>query len=118
MSVQTTREALAKALKNYKYNVYSHPSEVMIAPAAVIVPGSPYVSMKGNNFYTVYFQVTLMVTNNNNQAALIQLERMIDELIDNAPAWISIGDFSQPTTLEVGSTEYLTTDLTIELQEV
>lgn len=113
MSLTTTRTDLAKALKASGYSVYAYPSETMIAPAVVIVPGSPYVNILNAVTATVNFQVTLMVVNNDNQAALVNLEKMIETVYKKLPDWVSVGDFTQPTNVEVGSTEYLTSDLVI-----
>lgn len=113
MSLTTTRNALAAALKTSGYSVYAFPSETMIAPAVVIVPGSPYVNIVNSVTATANFQITLMVINNDNQAALANLEKMIETVYSKLPDWVSLGDFSQPTNAEVGSTEYLTSDLVI-----
>ena len=116
MSLTSTRTDLAAAIKAAGYSVYSYPSETMVAPAVVVIPGSPYVNVKTNSIATAQFTLTLMVINNNNQAALIALEKMIETLYSKLPNWISLGDFTQPSTLEIGSTEFLTSDITIELQ--
>lgn len=113
MSLTTTRQALAAALKHSSYSVYAYPNETMIAPAVVIVPGSPYVNIVNSVTATANFQITLMVINNDNQAALVNLEKMIETVYKKLPDWVSVGDFSQPTNAEVGSTEYLTSDLVI-----
>ena len=113
MSLTTTRTKLAEALKTSAYSVYAYPSETMIAPAVVIVPGSPYVNIYNAYTNVANFQITLMVINNDNQAALVNLEKMIETVFSKLPDWVTVGDFSQPTSVEVGSTEYLTSDLVI-----
>lgn len=113
MSLTSTRQSLATALKGSGYSVYPYPSETMIAPAVVIVPGSPYVNLINSVTTTANFQITLMVINNDNQAALVNLEKMIETVYSKLPDWVSVGDFTQPTSVEVGSTEYLTSDLVI-----
>jgi len=85
----------------------------MIAPAVVIVPGSPYVNIINGVTITADFSITLMVINNDNQAALVNLEKMIETVYKKLPDWVSVGNFSQPTNAEVGSTEYLTSELVI-----
>jgi hypothetical protein len=87
----------------------------MIAPAVVIVPGSPYVKIINSVTTTANFSLALMVVNNDNQAALVNLEKMIETVYSKLPDWVSVLDFTQPTNVEVGSTEYLTSDLVIEL---
>ena len=65
MSLTTTRQEVADALSSSGYSVYAYPSETMIGPCIVMVPGSPY--------------------------------------------------FSQPQITTIGSTDYLTTDITLEV---
>jgi len=115
MSLTDTRQDLADTLKDAGYTVYSFPNEVMFAPCIVLVPGSPYVIWQTPTRKAAKFQLTLMVVNNDNQAALINLEQMIETVSDLLPTYVAIGDFSQPTSTEIGSTEYLTTDIELDI---
>ena len=114
MSLTETRAEIAKNLESFGYSVYSYPKESMIAPALVLVPGSPYVQFDTPTRRSVKFQLTIMVAANDNQAALVNLETIIDEVSDILPTWFAISDFTQPQIVEIGSTSYLTTDINIQ----
>jgi hypothetical protein len=115
MSLTTTRQDLADVLKDAGYSVYSYPNEVMFAPAIVLVPGSPYVSWQTPTRLSAKYLLTLMVAINDNQAGLINLENMIETVAALLPNYVSVGDFTQPSVNEVGSTEYLTSDIEIDI---
>jgi hypothetical protein len=115
MSITETRQDLADALADPSYSVYAFPNEVMFAPAIVLVPGSPYVLWQTPTRFAAKFILTLMVPNNDNQAALVNLEKMIETVAALIPDHVTVGDFSQPTSNEVGSTEYLTTDIELDV---
>jgi hypothetical protein len=87
----------------------------MYAPCIVLVPGSPYVLWQTPARFGARFTLTLMVVNNDNQAALVNLESMIETVAALIPDFVTVGDFSQPTTNEIGSTEYLTTDIELDV---
>jgi len=115
MSLTTTREDLADALKDAGYSVYSYPMNQMFAPAVVLVPASPYVGFDTPTRRYARYNLTLMVVNNDNQAALCNMEKMIDELSELLPTFCTITEFSQPSIEEVGSTDYLISDITVQL---
>jgi len=115
MSLTETRQDLAEALADPSYSVYAFPNEVMYAPAIVLVPGSPYVLWQTPTRFAARFNLTLMVPNNDNQGALVNLEKMIETVAALIPDYVTVGDFSQPTSNEVGSTEYLTTDIELDV---
>jgi len=116
--ISTAREALKTALQATGYIVYAFPAENMTTPCIVLVPGSPYIEIKsigstprlGGNF-----NVTLCVAANDNQAALINLETMIETVLSNLPNGIGLGDFTQPKISQVGPTDLLTTDISIDV---
>jgi len=115
MSLTTTRQELAAALQNAGYSLYAYPSETMIAPCVVLVPGEPYVMWETPTRRRANFQITLVVVLNDNQAALTNLETMIDELSEILPTNVNIGDFSQPQPTTIGSTEFLASDISLEI---
>lgn len=115
MSLTETRQYLADLLKDPSYSVYAFPNEIMYAPAIVLVPGSPYVLWQTPSRFAAQFTLTLMVVNNDNQAALVNLEKMIETVAALIPDHVTVGDFSQPTSNEIGSTEYLTTDIELSV---
>lgn len=115
MSITTTRQDLADSLKDAGYSVYAFPNEQMFAPCIVLVPGSPYIVWETPNRQSARFTLTLMVVANDNQAALINLEKMIETVIEALPTFARVGDFSQPAINEIGSTEFLTSDIEIDV---
>ena len=115
MSLTTTRMELAEALQNAGYSLYAFPSETMIAPCVVLVPGEPYVVWETPIRRSASFRITLCVVLNDNQAALMNLETLIDELSEILPTSMGIGDFSQPSPQEIGSTTFLTTDISLSV---
>lgn len=116
--ITTARNGLKTALESTGYIVYAYPAENMSTPCIVLVPGSPYIEVKsigssprlGGNF-----QVTLCVAANDNQAALVNLESMIETVLSNLPTGIGLGDFTQPKISQVGPTDLLTTDILIDV---
>ena len=116
MSLTETRLELADVLSGSGYSLYSYPSETMIAPCVVLVPGQPYVTWDTFDSQSMKFNITLVVNNNDNQAALVNIENMIDEVIDVIPTYAIIGDFTQPQITTIGSTDYLTSDITLEVK--
>ena len=115
MSITSTREDLADSLKDSGYSVYAFPNEQMFAPCIVMVPGSPYIIWDTATRQRSRFTLTLMVVNNDNQAALINLEQMIETVSSLIPSYVQVGDFTQPNVAEIGSTEYLTTDIELDV---
>lgn len=116
MSLTETRQNLADAIAGSGYSLYAYPSETMIAPCVVLVPGNPYVTWETFSAKSMKFNVTLVVNNNDNQAALVNIETMMDEILDVIPTYAIIGDFTQPQITTIGSTDYLTTDITFEVR--
>ena len=116
--ITDARTAIKTALEATGYIVYAYPAENMSTPCIVLVPGSPYIEIKsigssprlGGNF-----DVTLCVAANDNQAALVNLESLIETVLSNLPSGIGIGDFTQPKISQVGPTDLLTTDITIDV---
>jgi len=115
MSLSTTRQDLADALQDAGYSVYAYPMNQMFAPAVVLVPASPYVGFDTPTRRHARYNLTLMIVNNDNQAALLNMEKMIDDLSELLPTFCTITEFSQPSIEEVGSTDYLISDITVQL---
>lgn len=117
MSISTARNELAEALEGTGYLVFAYPSENMPVPAIVLVPGQPYVSLTtvGTNRLDLMFKATLMVSMNDNQASLLNLEDLITKFLDACPAGVQIGSFSQPSLTQVGPADVLTTDVQLNI---
>lgn len=114
MSLTETRQELGDLLAATDYNVYNAPVEVMIPPYVVLVPGSPYVSLKTTGKrLNAKFSVTLAVKSNDNQGSLIALEEMIETVVDSIPAGIAVGEFSQPRYVQ--ELNILVSDVTFDV---
>ena len=112
--ITDARTAIKTALEATGYIVYAYPAENMTTPCIVLVPGSPYIEIKSIGS-SPRLGVTLCVAANDNQAALVNLETMIETVLSNLPSGIGIGDFTQPKISQVGPTDLLTTDITIDV---
>ena len=98
--------------------MYAYPAENMSTPCIVLVPSSPYIEVKSigsSPRLNGAFDVTLCVAANDNQAALNNLETMIETVLTNLPHGVAIGDFSQPKIVQVGPSDLLTTDIVIDV---
>jgi hypothetical protein len=112
------RAALKTTLEALGYIVYSAPLENMTPPCLILVPASPYASIVtvGNKPKMILsFQVTLCVAANDNQAALTNLDAMIEKVSENLPTGIRVGDFTQPKIAQVGPNDLLTTDIQFDV---
>ena len=117
MSISSSRAALAEALEGSGYLVFAYPSENIPVPTIVLVPGQPYVSLPttGTNRLDLGFKCTLMVAMNDNQASLLNLEDLITKFLNACPAGVQIGEFSQPSLVQVGPNDVLTTDVQLNI---
>lgn len=110
-----SRKALAESLEGIGYLVYSYPSETMQVPAIVLVPNNPYLEPVtiSRNVYSQNFKVTLMVAMNDNQAALLNLEDLIEKFMEVLPSNIKIDSISQPSVTQVGPSNVLAVDASV-----
>ena len=114
MSLTETRQDIATALESTSFSVYSAPVELMVPPYVVLVPGSPYISLKtSGKRLNAKFSVTLAVKSNDNQGSLISLEEMIETVVDAIPAGVAVGDFTQPRYVQ--ELNILVTDVTFDV---
>ena len=116
--ISTARNGLKDALEATGYIVYGYPAENMSTPCIVLVPGSPYIQIRSISNaprLSGSFDVTLCVAANDNQAALVNLETMIETVLSNLPQGVGVGDFSQPKIVQVGPSDLLTTDITFDV---
>ena len=111
------RGTLATALASVTASVYSSPPEAVIPPAAVIVPGSPYLETTTIGASTVRvkinFTVTAVVAYNNNAGALDNLEQLIISIMQAMPTGYIVGDVQRPTIQAVGASNMLVADLAV-----
>jgi hypothetical protein len=112
------RAALKTTLEALGYIVYSAPLENMTPPCLILVPASPYASIAtigATPKMILSFQVTLCVAANDNQAALTNLDAMIENVSEHLPTGIRVGDFTQPKIVQVGPNDLLSTDIQFDV---
>lgn len=116
--ITDARTALKTALESAGYIVYGYPAENMSTPCVVLVPSGPYVEIKtisDNPKLGVSFNITLCVAANDNQAALINLENLIESIIPLLPRGSVGANFTQPKITQVGPSDLLTTDIQVDI---
>lgn len=117
-AISDARTALKSALESAGYIVYAYPAENMSTPCVVLVPGGPYVEIKtisDSPKLGLSFNVTLCVAANDNQAALINLENLIEDIIPLLPRGSVGATFTQPKITQVGPSDLLTTDIQLDI---
>ena len=115
----TTRNAIAASLTAAGRVVLAYPAENITAPALVLVPGSPYLTPQviggANKRVNIRFDLTAIVNAADNQAALANLENLMLATFTALPAGVVIGSWSQPTVTQVGNSDMLISQVSIEL---
>lgn len=114
MNLQTIRQTLATALEAPGRVVYDYPREQIAAPALVVVPGSPYIEVWTVGGYHVRFTVTAAVDVADNNAALLALETLMFDVLENLPSGYNGVSWGTPQITEVSARQMLTAEITIE----
>ena len=118
MSFKDVRDSIAAALANPTvWEVQTYPVPTPMPKSIIIVPASDWVSPMTVGKKSVELRFTLKLTANtaDNQADLITLEDMIEDVIGLLPSWLVFEGVSAPTELQV-ATSYLTTcDMTVRV---
>lgn len=114
MNLVTTRQTLATALEAAGRVVYAFPREQIVAPALVVVPGSPYVEVWTKNGYHIRFTLTAVVDLADNQTALANLETLMFDVLAALPSGFNGVTWGTPTVTEVSGRQMLTSEITIE----
>ena len=118
MSFKDVRDSIAAALANPTvWEVKTYPVPTPMPKSIIIVPASDWVSPMTVGKKSVELRFTLKLTANtaDNQADLITLEDMIEDVIGLLPSWLVFEGVSAPTELQV-ATSYLTTcDMTVRV---
>jgi hypothetical protein len=112
------RAALKTTLESLGYIVYSAPLENMTPPCLILVPANPYATIAtvgATPKMIMSLQVTLCVAINDNQAGLTNLDAMIENVSENLPTGIRVGDFTQPKIVQVGPNDLLSTDIQFDV---
>jgi hypothetical protein len=117
MNLATVREDLADLLANLSANVYFFPPEVVMTPAVVIVPDSPYIQPVaiGRSKYRARFRLTFAVAMTNNQASLNTIEELIFDAYDALPVGYTVFDVTDVRPTNLGQSDLLTAEMVVEV---
>jgi hypothetical protein len=117
MNLANVRQDLADLLANLSANVYFFPPEVVMAPAVVIVPDSPYVQPVAisRSKYRARFRLTFAVAMTNNQAALNTLEELIFATYNALPVGYTVFDTTDVRPTNLGQSDLLTAEMVVEV---
>ena len=110
------RAPLATALAGVTASVYESVPEAVIPPAAIIVPGTPYLEttqISSAIQLKVNFTISAAVAYNNNAGALDNLEKLVIQILAAIPSGYIVGDVEKPTVLIVGVSTMLVADINI-----
>ena len=117
MPIADTRAALKTALAGVTANVYDHVPEVILPPACVVVPNSPYAELEIISKTVIRtrlnFSITICVAYHSNAAALDNLERLWIQVLGALPANYVVGDLEKPSVTQVGASELLVADFNV-----
>ncbi len=117
MSFASLRDTFTDAFAAIGANVYDYTPPVVSVPAVFIFPGDPYVTPEliGTGRVTLRFQLTAAVAANDNQGALGNLEDLLIDLIAAMPQGVRMQPASAPAMTQVGPTNLLVSEMTVEL---
>lgn len=110
------RAPLATALAGVTASVYESVPEALIAPAAIIIPGTPYLEttlISSSVQVKINFTITAAVAFNNNAGALDNLEKLSLQILAAIPSGYVVGDVSRPSITALGSSNFLTSDIDV-----
>lgn len=117
MNLVDVREDLMDLLGSVSANTYVFPPEVVLTPAVICVPDTPYITPMAisTGKYRVKFRLTFATAMANNQAALNTIEEMVfaayNALIN---VGYIVGETSDPRPTTLGQSELLTCDIVVE----
>ena len=110
------RAPLATALAGVTASVYESVPEAVIAPACLIIPGTPYMEttlISSTIQLKLNFTISAAVAYNNNAGALDNLEKLVIEILAAIPSGYIVGDVSRPSIITLGSSNFLTSDIDV-----
>jgi hypothetical protein len=110
------RAPLATALAGVTASVYESVPEAVIAPACLIIPGTPYMEttlISSTIQLKLNFTISAVVAYNNNAGALDNLEKLVIEILAAIPSGYIVGDVSRPSIITLGSSNFLTSDIDV-----
>lgn len=114
----TARDGLMDAFDGLGFVVYDYTPPVVSTPAAFIFPDDPYIDFTTIGTVTkatLRFRLTAAVANNDNQAALGNLETVICALATHLPQGARVSAFGAPSITQVGPTSLLVSETSVEI---
>ena len=110
------RAPLATALAGVTASVHESVPEALIAPACLIIPGTPYMEttlISSTIQLKLNFTISAVVAYNNNAGALDNLEKLVIEILAAIPSGYIVGDVSRPSIVALGSSNLLISDIDV-----
>jgi hypothetical protein len=110
------RAPLATALAGVTASVYESVPEAIIAPACLIIPGTPYLETRLISSaiqLKINFTIAGVVAYNNNAGALDNLEQLSLEILAAIPSGYEVGDVSRPSIISLGSSNFLIAEIEV-----
>lgn len=114
----TARDGLMDAFEGLGFVVYDFTPPVVSTPCAFIFPDDPYVDFETigtNSRVRLRFRLTAAVANNDNQAALNNLEAIICSIATHLPQGARVNPFGAPAITAVGPTNLLVSETSVEI---
>ena len=112
------RDALMDSFEGLGFVVYDYVPPAVSTPCAFLFPNEPYIeflTIGSSSRVKLSFRLTAAVANNDNQAALKNLEEVICDLATHLPQGAIIGTFGGPSITQVGVTNLLVSESTVEI---
>ena len=112
-----SREALIQALSSSSLRVYDTVPAVPKPPAVVITPDAPWIVPErvGSNLnYRVRWRVLVVISPRSNEAATLDIEDAVDELLALVPSTYNVEQVNPPQLNDVGAQgTVLTTEINV-----
>ena len=112
------RDALMDSFEGLGFVVYDYVPPAISTPCAFLFPDEPYIDFQtigSSSRVTLRFRLTAAVANNDNQAALGNLEEVICDLATHLPQGARIASFGAPSITQVGVTNLLVSESSVEI---
>ena len=114
----TARDGLMDSFESLGFVVYDYTPPAISTPCAFVFPDEPYVEFQtigSSSRVKLRFRLTAAVANNDNQAALANLEEVICDLATHLPTGAVISAFGAPQITQVGVTNLLVSESSVEI---
>jgi hypothetical protein len=108
---------LSTALAPFGVTVHpTWPDNSVVAPAAIVIPGSPYIEHRDGNTFgqlTVNLRVVLIAPKSANSVQTELLDDLIEFALDALHQDFTVEQVEQPGSMTVGNSTYLATFIRI-----